>query len=737
MKLRSLLAASLLGLFLNNAAEAQTQPANGCTTDAYNRALAQKHPATSASSAAIEQQIQQYIRQQANRRKAGPVLKIPVVVHVVTESGCNGISKAQILNGLEVVNQDFRRQNPDTANTRAIFKPYAADTEIEFVLARIGPGGAATEGINRVTSPLANLSHNWDDLKIAVPAWPTDKYLNIWLVESINSNVVPGAHESGYSQFPGVGPWNTYGVVLMHSMWGKQGAVPGSTALNSGREATHHIAHSFHLMHDWGCSNTNGSCSGDLVLDTPPYDPALITSPCNLNQNTCQNDVSCSGFTSDMPDQVENYLYPSAPDCRNMFTQGQKARMQAALNTYPQLQNLISASNAIATGIDPGVTVRPMLPMPYFCVDNRRICEGGSITFTDKSYEAAGTSWYWNFQGGTPATSTAQNPVVTYNTPGKYDVTLSVANADGVMTLSMNDHITVVPTSNRLNISYPHYYVENFEEPTFPESATPNRTWEKSTSSLAANAGNWTQVNTASSGYSGGTNSLRLQNANIPAGTISTLITPNFTFQGGIPSHLGFYYAYAKKNNQPLEELQISASADCGQTWDVPFIRLRGNQLVTNGGTIVPGNYVPASGEWQMESVPFSQALPFGNLPSHIMFKVEAVSNSGGNLYFDHFFMGTVLGVGENLAAKHKISLFPNPLTSETGIAFELKTAEKVAVKVMDVVGNTIYEQQENTFKAGSHTISLAGKLKTAKAGMYLVQMSLGGKVYNTKLLVQ
>ena len=737
MKLRSLLAASLMGLFFNNLAVAQTHAVKGCATDAYNQALEQKYPASAASRAAMEHRIQQFINNQAKQRKAGPVLKIPVVVHVVTESGCNGISKAQILNGLEVVNQDFRRQNPDTANTRAIFKPYAADTEIEFVLARLDPNGQASEGIYRVTSPLANLANNWDDIKVAVPAWPTDMYLNIWLVESINFTALSGGHASGYSQTPGTGAWNTYGVVLMHSMWGKQGAVPGSTALNSGREATHHIAHSFHLMHDWGCSNTNGSCAGDLVADTPPHNPPAGIAGCYFALNTCHNDAICSSYSTDVPDQIENFVYLSDPDCRNMFTQGQKVRMHATLNLYPQLQNLISAPNAVATGIDPGVTVGPMLPMPYFCADKRRICEGGSITFTDNSYDGAGTSWLWAFPGGTPATSTAQNPVVTYNTPGKYDVTLTVTNADGTRPLSMNDHITVVPTSNLINVSPPNYYLESFEEATFPVSATANRNWENATSSLAQNPEKWSRVSNvySSISYYGGSNSMRLQNANLPAGTVSTLITPNFTAQAGNPSNVFFEMAYAKRTAQPAEVLKMFYSNDCGITWNGPIKTLSGNQLVTNGGAQV-SNFVPTTSEWRMETVSQNAGTLFQNNP-HVMFKIEVTSNGGGNLYIDNFTIGSVLGTNEHLADLHKISLFPNPLTSETGIAFELKTAEKVAVKVMDVVGNTIYEQPGNTFKAGSHTILLAGKMKTAKAGMYLVQMNLGGIVYNTKLLVQ
>ena len=39
--------------------------------------------------------------------------------------------------------------------------------------------------------------------------------------------------------------------------------------------------------------------------------------------------------------------------------------------------------------------------------------------------------WLWTFDGGSPATSTAQNPVVTYSTGGLYSVTLKVTNGYG------------------------------------------------------------------------------------------------------------------------------------------------------------------------------------------------------------------------------------------------------------------------------------------------------------------
>ncbi|WP_296619667.1 alpha-amylase family glycosyl hydrolase, partial [Marivirga sp.] len=57
---------------------------------------------------------------------------------------------------------------------------------------------------------------------------------------------------------------------------------------------------------------------------------------------------------------------------------------------------------------------------------------GEAIQFTDLS-NGNPTAWEWNFPGGTPATSTEQNPVIRYTNEGSFDVSLSIQNADGEM----------------------------------------------------------------------------------------------------------------------------------------------------------------------------------------------------------------------------------------------------------------------------------------------------------------
>lgn len=82
------------------------------------------------------------------------------------------------------------------------------------------------------------------------------------------------------------------------------------------------------------------------------------------------------------------------------------------------------------------------LPVASFSGSPTTVCEGGSVTFTDQS-SGTPTSWTWLFPGGTPSSSNSQNPTVAYNTPGTYDVSLTVTNSVGSNSLTITGYITV------------------------------------------------------------------------------------------------------------------------------------------------------------------------------------------------------------------------------------------------------------------------------------------------------
>ncbi len=72
-------------------------------------------------------------------------------------------------------------------------------------------------------------------------------------------------------------------------------------------------------------------------------------------------------------------------------------------------------------------------------------CAPVCAQFIDASISTDGavTNWQWNFPGGTPATSTQQNPNVCYLVPGTYGATLSVTNSFGCI-----DTQTIAPLIN-------------------------------------------------------------------------------------------------------------------------------------------------------------------------------------------------------------------------------------------------------------------------------------------------
>lgn len=76
-----------------------------------------------------------------------------------------------------------------------------------------------------------------------------------------------------------------------------------------------------------------------------------------------------------------------------------------------------------------------------FTAENTTVNIGSDVQFEDASCGNV-TSWEWIFEGGNPASSEEQNPVVTYDTPGTYDVTLTISNGTDEETTVKEDYIT-------------------------------------------------------------------------------------------------------------------------------------------------------------------------------------------------------------------------------------------------------------------------------------------------------
>lgn len=302
-----------------------------CGTMHNHNKMLENNPSLAISRFQAEQLAKNWLNNNPTAKKT--VATIPVVFHVVYNPSipAQNVPDSIIYSQLRVMNEDYRRTNPDTVNTRAEFDSLAADVEIQFCLANVDPLGNFTTGINRVTTTANDFSFSPFDNKVksdttgGVNPWPASDYLNIWVCD-MYFNGSPLV--LGYAQFPGDNPL-TDGLVLTYQHTGYRPWDAAADPANLGRTASHEIGHYFGLRHIWG----DGDCdSTDYVYDTPNA-AAASQQICTLTNNTCDDALEPFWNGYDPPDMLENYMDYSTDACMNMFTKGQKDRMWSFLNT--------------------------------------------------------------------------------------------------------------------------------------------------------------------------------------------------------------------------------------------------------------------------------------------------------------------------------------------------------------------------------------------------------------------
>jgi len=82
----------------------------------------------------LEKFTQNYIKT-LDSKSQEQIITIPFVVHVVWKTQTEKINKTVVDSQIEVLNEDYRRQNNDAVNTPTEFQDEAVDTNIEFYLA--------------------------------------------------------------------------------------------------------------------------------------------------------------------------------------------------------------------------------------------------------------------------------------------------------------------------------------------------------------------------------------------------------------------------------------------------------------------------------------------------------------------------------------------------------------------------------------------------------------------------
>jgi hypothetical protein len=284
-----------------------------CATMVVHERLSEQFASYRKNQDRIEQAIQRSIATGLAEKTARKLITIPTVVHIVYKKPEENISDAQVQSQIRVLNKDYRAKNTDKSKAPAVWSGLVADAKVQFRLAQKDPAGKTTNGITR-TQTTQNSFDSSDSVKKksqgGADAWPTDRYLNIWVCNLSESLL-------GYAQFPG-GPAATDGVVILYSAFGTNGAA--AAPFDLGRTATHEIGHWLNLRHIWGDRN---DCGGtDFVPDTPNQQLPNTGKP-TFPHVTCSNGPS--------GDMFMNYMDYVDDDAMFMFTPAQVVRMNATL----------------------------------------------------------------------------------------------------------------------------------------------------------------------------------------------------------------------------------------------------------------------------------------------------------------------------------------------------------------------------------------------------------------------
>lgn len=632
---------------------------------------------------------------------------IPMVFHVLHNRGPENISDAQIFDAVNLLNQHFRRQHPDTAVTIPEFQDIHADTRIEFRLANKAPDGTCTNGINRIPTALTTDGSS----RVKFVQWPRHVYLNIWVVATIPSG--SGGTTLGYAfKPPAVDDFFAAGLDGIVIRADATGSIGTSTV---GRSTTlaHEVGHYLNLDHPWGATNSPGvSCGDDGIEDTP------VTQGWSF----CP-DPSIADFCN--PGIIENFQnFMDYSFCHTMFTEGQAEWMRLTLSLDVANRSFLNSPGARAiSGIDLE-EVEICAPEVKFFPNRFFACVNDEVTFNASIANATAETYAWSFPGGEASSTDGPTAQVSYSSPGWKSVTLTAGNSSGSDTRTEEFAIYVSPEEGE---AVGEVFSENFWAPGTIENRWIVRQANENILTQGVNW-EWSPIGALDQG------SMKLNLFDSPTPEIYQFVSPPLNLEGKAGQFISFKYAYATQGNpnNVNVRLRVISTSNCGNTSVARLTIAEPSQIITAGNwQSVPFEPTQLS-QWRNASFQISNAQAVDG----IQYIIEVESDFGvNNFYIDNFTAGNSLVSVEDQGPLGDVNMFPNPTNSFTSLEIGLNQAASIGVRVFDLAGKQVMNVQEQMMPTGVNTLRL--ETSSLAAGVYTVKVLGEGVNRSLKLVVQ
>lgn len=654
---------------------------------------------------------------------------LPYVVHVIHNNGQENVSDDFIIRKMDSLERAFRDTAGINRLVRPLFRGVIDHPNIVLRRARIDPRGNCTNGIDRVLSPqTANAN---DETKL-LAYWPTNQYLNIYVVQNISlpqSVITPEGYAYRPSQIPPspVGlPNGVYDGVMVRA---------NTSAINW----IHEVGTYCDLIDVFGPSFGVQDCTGnDQVQDTPP---------------TRGNIGTCLPWAGQCIDTIipmtENYM--DLGTCRFMFTAGQAVRMRASFRgTNAPRASLVTRENLYATGTFPTQNPSACAPRAAIDVAATSICINSQLTLRGNLNFAANATnirYRWTLVDATATPDTGRVINARFTAPGLKTIGLTILftlpTGESQATTTLERWVNVIDTTGA-NVRDTMPYNIDFNEPDFfNQVLTGSRAFSFGNDSVTF-GGNPFELTPNGFQLSQGIRIKRAEDGTQLARKYwfeTPLIETRNRITGITTPYLYLRYAAVPNvgTQQANDVLNVYASSNCGRGYALVASLNRNtnpeiyNLNITSGNPFLPRNRE----EWKLLTL----RIPSGFFTTRNRFKVEVVSTLGNFIYFDDFQLSggqIILSAEERQTMLKQPLVLPNPASDQSVFVFNALQTGDYPVQILDRSGKVLAQQTLQISEMGSQQIPLhmiAGQLP---AGMYLIRLYQGnGSTSTTRFVVR
>ena len=348
-------------------------------------------------------------------------------------------------------------------------------------------------------------------------------------------------------------------------------------------------------------------------------------------------------------------------------------------------------------------------------------CLNDTVKFVDHSaVRHNSASWNWSFPGGTPSSSTLENPIVVYSSPGDYDVSLQVTDAFGSSTQTLTSFITY--TDSVSLITNASLYTQDFESSSYPPIGWTRPDWSFGWDIIELDTG----INCTP------TKAVYVNHYWInKKGEEVYLISNKVKLGGGVSAqnYLTYDYAYCGLNppaswvHGSNDGFRIDISTNCGITWDSIY-GASGTALQTTGTINSP--WYPTCGSWASDSLDLT-ALGYNG--DTIMVRFVAINDYGNRFFMDNININgqNILTVEEVENRVFNVFIYPNP----TKGIFSIRTdSDNLEISIYSILGELVLKEK---IMDGLKQIDFTNQSK----GIYFVTLKNGNKTEQRKLIIQ